>query len=171
MGVAMTRYRYPPKALTGDYLRAGGGFAITGGPAFFVPTAPAVTVILGALAALFGIFGLRTALRQFTVIEMSDEAIAVVGAGGKRMAWRDVRHLRLDFYSTRRDDKGGWMQMKISGPSGHIRIDSALDGFARVAGEAATHAAIHGIEITETSQGNFRALGITPPPGGTEAGA
>ena len=59
----------------------------------------------------------------------------MVGAGKKRMAWRDVRQVRLDYYSTRRDGQGGWMQMKISGPGGHIRIDSALDGFARLAGE------------------------------------
>ena len=159
----MTRYRYPPKALMGDYLRAGGGLAITGGPALFLPTATPVTVIFGALAMLFGIFGLRTALRQFTVIEMSDEAITVVGAGGKRMAWCDVRQLRLDYYSTRRDSQGGWMQMKISTSGGHIRIDSALDGFAGLAGEAAAHAAAHGVAMNETTRGNFRAMGVAPP--------
>ena len=165
----MTQYRYPPKALIGDYLRAGGGLAITGGPALFLPTAAPVTLVLGSLAALFGIFGLRTARRQFTVIEVSDEAIALVGAGAKRLAWRDVRQLRLGFYSTRRDGRGGWMQMRISGPGGSIRVDSALDGFARLAGEAAAHAAAHGIAMTETTRGNFRALGVAPPPSGTEA--
>lgn len=161
----MTRYRYPPRALLGDYLRAGGGLAITAGPALFLPTATPVTVILGALAALFGIFGLRTALRQFTVVEMSDDTIAVAGPGGKRLAWRDVRGLRLDYYSTRRDDRSGWMQMKISGPGGQIRVDSALDGFARLAGEAMDAAAAHGIELTGTTRGNFHALGVPPPPG------
>jgi hypothetical protein len=159
----MSRYRYPPKALAGDYLRAGGGLAVTGGPALFMPTALPVTVILAALVALFAIFGLRTALRQFTVIEMSDEAITVVGAAGKRMAWRDVRELRLDYYSTRRDREGGWMQMKISGSRGHIRIDSALGGFASLVGEAAVHAAAHGVATTETTRGNFQALGVAPP--------
>jgi hypothetical protein len=137
----MTRYRYPPKAVIGDYLRAAGGFAVTGGPALFLPTAMPVTVILGVLAALFGIFGLRTALRQFT------------------------------YYSTRRDGQGGWMQMKISGPGGHIRVDSALDGFARLAGETATSASAHGVTMTGTTLGNFKALGVAAAPDGTEAGA
>lgn len=167
----MTRYRYPPKALTGDYLRAGGGFAITGGPALFLVTATPVTVILGSLALLFGIFGLRTALRQFTVIEISDEAVTVAGAGGKRMAWRDVRQLRLDYYSTRRDDRGGWMQMKISGPGGHIRIDSALDEFGRLAGEVAARAATHDVAMNDTTLSNFQALGVSPPPEVTGARA
>jgi len=159
----MSRYCYPGKALAGDYLRAGGGLAATGGPAVFLPTALPVTVVLAALAILFTIFALRTTLRQFTVIEMSDEAIAMVGAAGKRLAWCDVRELRLDYYSTRRDREGGWMQMRISGPTGHIRIDSALDGFAGLVGEAAVQAAAHGIETTETTRGNFQALGIAPP--------
>jgi hypothetical protein len=167
----MTRYRYPPKAVIGDYLRAAGGFAVTGGPALFLPTAMPVTVILGVLAALFGIFGLRTALRQFTVIEMSDKVVSVIGAGGKSMAWRDVRQVRLDYYSTRRDGQGGWMQMKISGPCGHIRVDSALDGFARLAGETATSASAHGVTMTGTTLGNFKALGVAAAPDGTEAGA
>ena len=63
------------------------------------------------------------------------------------------------------------MQMKISGPGGHIRIDSALDEFARLAGEAAANAAAHGISMTGTTQGNFKALGVAAPPDGTEAGA
>lgn len=163
MGVSMSRYRYPPKALAGDYLRAGGGLAVTAGPAIFLPTVLPVTVVFAALATLFAIFGLRTALRQFTVIELSDEAITVVGAAGKELAWRDVRELRLDYYSTRRDREGGWMQMKISGPRGHIRIDSALDGFAMLARETAVHAAAHGVATTETTRGNFQALGIAPP--------
>jgi hypothetical protein len=166
----MTRYTYPPKAVVGDYLRAGAGLAVTGGPAVFVPTATPVTAILGVLAALFGIFGLRTALRQFTVIEMSDKAISMIGAGKKSMAWCDVRQVRLDYYSTRRDGQGGWMQMKISGPGGHIRIDSALDGFARLAGEAAANAAAQGIAMTETTRGNLKAMGVAAPPTGVEAG-
>ena len=155
----MTQYRYPRKALMGDYLRAFAGLAITGGPALLLPTATPVTITLGVLAVLFGIFGLRTARRQVTVIEMSDEAITVVGAGSRRMAWRDVRQLRLDYYSTRRDSQGGWMQMKVSGPDGHIRVDSALDNFARLAGETAAHAAAHGVRDDRDFTGQFPGIG------------
>jgi len=166
----MSRYRYPAKAVTGDYLRAGAGLAITGGPALFLPTAAPVTVILSGLALLFGIFGLRTALRQFTVIEMSEKAISLTGLGGKTMAWRDIRQVRLDYYSTRRDGEGGWMQMKISGPGGAIRIDSTLDGFAALAGETAAYAAAHGVAIANASLGNFKALGVGAAEGAAEAG-
>lgn len=159
----MKRFRYPANALIGDYLRAGVGLAVTAGPVLFLETAVPVTVVLGSFAALFAIFGLRTALRQSTVIEMSDDAIATMGKGGRKLEWREVRQLRLDYYSTRRDREGGWMQMKISGPAGDIRIDSALDGFSEAVGEAASRAAACGIGVTAATHGNLRALGIEVP--------
>jgi hypothetical protein len=159
----MKRFRYPANALIGDYLRAGIGLTATAGPVVVLETALPVTVVLGCFSILFTIFGLRTALRQSTVIEMSDDAIAMMGKGGKRLEWRDVRELRLDYYSTRRDREGGWMQMKISGPDGHIRIDSALDGFHEAVNVAARRAAACGIRVTATTNGNLQALGIEIP--------
>lgn len=165
----MTRYRYPPRALAGDYLRAAFGLGITGGPVLLLPTAIPVTVVLAGLGTLFGFFGLRTALRQFTVVEVSDEAISVVANVHKRLAWCDVRELRLDHYSTRRDGRDGWMQMRISGPGTRIRIESTLDGFDRLAARAARLATAHRVAMTDDTRGNFRALGIvvSPAEGGT----
>lgn len=163
MGDAVKRFRYARKALIGDYLRAGGGCALTAGPVLFLETATPVAAVLGGFAVLFAIFGLRTALRQSTVIEISDDAIAIMGKGGKRLEWRDVRQLRLDYFSTRRDREGGWMQMKISGPAGHIRIDSSLDGFGEAVGAAAERAAACGIGVTATTRGNLLALGVDQP--------
>ena len=56
------------------------------------------------------------------------------------------------------------MQMKISGPAGHIRIDSSLDGFGEAVGAAADKAAACGIGVTATTRGNLLALGIDMPP-------
>jgi hypothetical protein len=165
----MTRYRYPPRALAGDYLRAVLGLGITGGPALLLQTATPVTVILAGLSALFGFFGLRTALRQFTVVEMSDEAISVMAKSCKRLAWHDVRELRLDHYSTRRDGRDGWMQMKITGPRIRIRIESTLDGFDRLAARAACLATAHHVSMSDDTRGNFGAMGIVVSPDRVEA--
>jgi uncharacterized membrane protein len=165
----MTRFRYPPRALAGDYLRAALGLGITGAPVLLLPTAVPVTVVLAGLSALFCFFGLRTALRQFTVVEMSDEAISVVANSHKRLAWREVRELRLDHYSIRRDGRDGWMQMRISGPGTRIRIESTLDGFDRRAARAASLATAHRVTMTDDTRGNFLALGIAVAPAGAEA--
>lgn len=159
----MTRHCYSAKSLAGDYLRAGFGLAITGGPLLFLPTATPVAVVLFGIGALFGIFGLRTVARQFTVIEMSDQGIRVVRKGEKRLAWQDIRHLRLDHYSTRRDRQGGWMQIKVSGPKGHIRVDSTVDDFHLLATQIARGAIEHGVEMSNDTRGNFFAMGIDLP--------
>lgn len=154
----MSTHRYAPRALAGDWLRAAGGLAVTGGPVLLLPTAPAVTAILSVLAVIFGFFGLRTAARQFTVIELSEDGIAARGISGNRIAWREVRGLRLDYYSTRRDSRGGWMQLRVSGPAGHIRIESTVDGFAALAASCRAAAAAHGVPVSDTSESNFRTL-------------
>lgn len=155
----MSVHRYRSKALAGDYLRAGIGLLVTAGPALLMETQPLVTTVLVALAGLFGLFGLRVGLRQTTVIEASERAIEAQGFIGARLAWHDVERVRLDYFSTRRDGRDGWMQMKIWGPGARIRAESTIEDFERLAAAVAARVPAS-ITMTDTTLGNFRALGI-----------
>lgn len=166
----MSVHRYRPRALAGDYLRSGIGLALTAGPVLLLETQPAVTAILGALAGLFGLFGLRVGLRQNTVIEAGDQAIEVHGVGGTRLAWSEVEQVRLDYFSTRRDGRDGWMQMRISGPGRRIRAESTIEDFEGLAAAVASRVPTR-IAMTDTTLGNFHALGIRVPDRGEEAPA
>jgi hypothetical protein len=157
----MSLHRYAPRALAGDYARAGIGLAVTGGPMIFLRPAAVVAVVLGALATIFALFALRTALRQFSVIEVTADAIRAHGPTGKSMAWDEIDRVRLDYYTTRRESGAGWMQLKLGAGRGRIRIDSTVGDFDRIV--AAVAAAARGADMTETTRGNFRALGITAP--------
>jgi len=155
----MSVHRYRPKALAGDYLRAGIGLLVTAGPALLLETQPVVTAILGALAGLFCLFGLRVGLRHNTAVEAGEQAIEAHGVGGTRIAWGDIEQVRLDYFSTRRDGRDGWMQMKVSGPNGRIRAESTIEDFERLAAVVASRAPAR-IAMTDTTLGNFQALGI-----------
>ncbi|MEE8444994.1 MAG: hypothetical protein V3S44_06555 [Alphaproteobacteria bacterium] len=159
----MSTHHYPPGALYGDYMRAGVGLVVTGGPLLFLRPTAVVAAVLGCLAALFAFFALRTACRQMTVIEVTPEAIRTRGPGGRRFAWGDIERVRLDYYSTRRDSANGWMQLKLMAGRRQIRIDSTVDDFARVAASVAGAAAVSGAAMTDTTRGNFQALGIAAP--------
>lgn len=159
----MSRHAYPPKVLAGDYTRATAGLAVTAGPALLLDAEPAVVVILTALAALFGIFGLRTALRQATTVAADAEAVETRGPLGKRLAWSDVDSVRLDYFSARRGSAEGWMQMKISGRRGRIRIDSTIGNFLQLARTVAAATASAPIAMSDITLGNFGALGIELP--------
>lgn len=160
----MSLHRYPPRALAGDYARAGIGLAVTGGPLILLRPAAAVAIVLGALAAIFALFALRTAMRQFTVVEVTADAIRAHGPAGKTMAWDEIDRVRLDYYATRRESGIGWMQLKLGAGRGQIRIDSTVGDFDRIA--AAVAAAARGADMTETTRGNFQALGIAAPEAG-----
>lgn len=152
--------RYPMNALLADYGRAALGLAATGGPLLFVPPNPAIVIILGGMAGLFLIFGLRTGLRQLTTVEMSERGVRVTGLRSMSLDWSALKGLRLRYYSTRRDRTQGWMQLKLDGPDGTVGFDSHLDGFDDLVRRAAAAARAAGLVLNEATLDNLGALGI-----------
>ena len=155
-----TAHRYPKSALLGDYLRGGGGLALTAGPALFAPMFDALQIIFAAIALLFAGFILRTWQRQATTIELHDEGLRVAGPLGRDMAWQDVRKFALSYFSTRRDRTSGWMQLTVRDGRGKISIDSSLDGFDEVLSRCAEAATRNNIELSTATIENLKAAGI-----------
>jgi hypothetical protein len=156
------QYRYRSKDLFGDYARAAAGALICLAPVVFVGS-NGVTVALAAVGLLFVVFGLRTALRHTTQVEVDDQGIAAVGPLPRRIEWKAVQRVKLSYYATRRDRQGGWMHMTLSGQGGTIRLDSALEGFDDIARRAGRVALENGAEISDTTRANFAALDIVLP--------
>ena len=156
----MTTHRYPPSALRGDYARAGLGLALTLGPAAMVQPGSGALWVLGPLALLFAVFALRTLGRQLAVVELGPDGVSVSGLGRSSLRWDEIRSLRLDYYSTRGDRTGGWMQLTAKGPTGKIRVDSALEDFVSVVRAASDAARKAGLEVSEATQANLGHLGI-----------
>ena len=160
------QFRYPAPPLYGDYARAAAGLALTGIPPLLVPLSAWVAVPMMLAAALFVVFGARTAQRHATVIEMDDKGITARGPLGGSISWEHLAQVRLNYYSTRRDRGLGWMQLKLKGAgSGEtVRLESTLDGFDEIAERVADVARRKGIGMTETTISNFAALGIDADP-------
>ncbi|MFQ6022930.1 MAG: hypothetical protein ACE5NW_09420 [Acidiferrobacterales bacterium] len=152
-------YSYPFSSVSADYARAGIGLLITGGPALLIPTAPTVLVILSLLALVFLGFGIQTALRHRTRIGVTDEDITVLPRG-VRLRWNELTAMKLDYYSTDKESKDGWMQLTLKSGKKRLRLDSRLDGFVDVAGRAVASAKSKGLVIDPTSMTNIAALGI-----------
>jgi hypothetical protein len=153
-------YRYPAGALAADYLRGGLGLAATAGPLAFVDPTPGLAWILAAAAALFLVYCARTVCRQLTIIELDETGIRASGPLGAGIRWDELRSMRLDYYSTRRDREGGWMQLKLHGAGRAMRIDSELEHFAGLVRAAAGEARRHGHQFDQDSRDNLKALGL-----------
>lgn len=161
MTASARQLSYPARALVGDYARAGIGFVLTAGPAAVVPADSIALWIFGSLAVLFVAFGLRTARRHASRLELGDDRISLFGPGQVSFAWEELAAVRLSYYSTTADRQGGWMQLTLEGEGGGtIRLDSTLDGFVDVARRAARAAKARGLGLSSATASNFQALGI-----------
>jgi len=160
--------RYSWRSLLSDYAGGGIGVALTLGPlALSHPAAP-VAWVLAAAAALFLVYFGRTVCRHLTHIELDEFGIRVrgpaVGLLSAAIRWEDLRSLRLDYYSTRRDPEGrtmdgGWMQLRLRDARHTIRIDSELEGFVGLVRAASAEALRRGLSLDEETHSNLRALG------------
>jgi hypothetical protein len=160
----VTNYRYPRQALIGDFARAGIGLVITVGPALMIPPTSWAQLILLPLVLLFLVFGLRTWQRSVAVIAVTARDISLSAPWQARLAWHNLKAIRLNYYSTRFDRSGGWMQLMLKGKGGPdgatIRVDSTLEGFSEIARQVAAIARANRVPLSEATRNNFSALGI-----------
>jgi len=157
--------RYSWRALLPDYAGGTVGLVCTFGPLALAQPAAVVAGALAAAGALFLVYFSRTVCRQLTQFEVDEAGIRANGPFGAAIRWEDLRSLRLDYYSTRRDAEGrtmqgGWMQLRLRDARHTIRIGSELDGFAALVRAAALAAARSGAELDAATRANLGALGI-----------
>ena len=167
----MIVYRYPARALAGDYVRAGAGLAVGLGVLLSTPLSPAIVVIFGSWSALFGYFAFRTVQRNVTRVAVTDTEICDVGLRTRVMAWADLQWLKLRYFGTKRQERsrGGFMQLKLKGGGRSFTYDSGIEGFDYLAWRAAKAIRDNGLSMDPTSAGNLLSLGVdadreTPPP-------
>jgi hypothetical protein len=155
-------FRYPARALAADYAGATLGLAVSAGLLGFVRLAAPVAWVTAAAVILFLVYFGRTVCRQLTHIEVDEIGIRArapaLGLPGAAIRWDDLRSLRLDYYSTRADREGGWMQLKLGDGRRTIRIDSDLDGFVRIAARAADEASRLDLALDVSTVSNLLAL-------------
>lgn len=161
----MNSYSYPLRSLLPDYARGAAGLLIGGGGGLLAPSTPHTVIIFGGLTALFLLFTLRTISRHRAQIEVTDESITMTGLGAKILNWKDLTHVKLRYYSTRRNRSEGWMTLKLGGSGKRIALDSALDGFDAIAARSVRAIRENDIAIDETTLANFAALGLAPGKG------
>lgn len=164
----MSIHRYSLQNLLPDYLRGGAGLIIGGGGWLLAPGMLHVVVIFGGLTLLFLLFTMRTVARQYTRIEMTDDAITSGGIGRLTLRWSDLDRVKLRYYSTRRNRSGGWMTLKLARRRTAISVDSNIDGFDAIAARAARTIAENRAAADDITLANLAALGLTTPAQATQ---
>jgi len=159
----MSIHRYSLQNLLPDYLRGGAGVVIGAGGWLLAPGMLHVIVIFGGLTVLFLLFTMRTVARQYTLIEMTDDAITSGGTRRLTLHWSALDHVKLRYYSTRRNRSGGWMTLKLTSGRAAISVDSNIDGFDAIAARAARAMVENRAVADDITLANLAALGLTTP--------
>jgi hypothetical protein len=156
----MTQLAYPGNAMYGDYLRAAAGLVPTAAILATAHVDLAGGLILGGVAALFLGFGIRTALRHGTRVELTEAAVRAMGPLAGSIAWSELDRMKLAYYSTRRDKGSGWLQLELRAGRSALRFDSRIDGFAVLVERAAAAAQSRGLPLDSATAANLQALGV-----------
>lgn len=150
--------RYPDKYFQRSYLRLAVVCALVTGLWLVMPAGTWLTVCLAAVLALVSGHAIQTYCRQRSVIRLDDFGLHVAGPLSYSVLWRDLRRVRLSYYSTRRDGSEGWMQLKVAGRGRPIRIDSDLAGFGTIVIETLRQADFLGLDVGSATRHNAAVL-------------
>ncbi len=164
-------YRYPPRALVGDYVRSAGGTAFGALILLSNPYSPWILGIFGGLTAAFALFGLRTLRHHVTQVAVTPQGVFVKDVGSRGLPWSRLEEVKLRFYGTRRQrsgdrpDGGGFLQLTLRGRGAQgerrkLVFDSALLGFKDVAWHAARAARDNALTLDPTTAGNLLDIGV-----------
>jgi hypothetical protein len=166
----MSVHRYDKHSVRADLRRAATGLILTVAPMLLLGDNIVALAILGVLALLFLVFGLRTALRGMTLVHVTEHGLSSdsLGARARRLprlaprtiAWRDIRKVGLRFFSLKRDRSEGWMELSLGDGRQSLRLDSTLDGFKDIVVRTADAARANGVALSDSTQANMAALGI-----------
>jgi len=165
MSLHRSLHRYQRRALTGDFARAGIGFALCLGAAAVAEFSGFTVWLFGVCAGVFLLFGLRTLLRSATNYELTDTGLtrsyaAGFGRAERALAWQELEKLRLRFFPAKRDRSQGWMELTLAGGGTRMRLDSTLGDFEAIVRKAVGAAAHRRLALSESTLSNLAALGI-----------
>ncbi|WP_366553790.1 hypothetical protein [Aquibaculum sediminis] len=157
-------YRYPPRRLLGDYLRAGVGTAFCLFVLLAAEPMPFLLWLFLGLGGIFLAFGLYTARLQLTHVALNQEGIATHGLGRRQLAWEEIERLRLRYFGSRRQRKqgAGSLELTLWGRSGKLKFDGQVEGFRDIAWHALQAARRRDLPLDEATADNLASLGLDP---------
>ena len=157
----MSVLRYPTQAVAGDLLRGTVGCLLVGVPlAATTPPAWLAATLLLCLG-LFLVFTASGCVRALSRYRLDAQGVQRQPAGVS-IRWHELDALELSYYSTRRDGREGWLQLRLRAGSRVLRMDSRLAGFDQVLGRALDAARRRELPLGPATRANLEALGLDP---------
>lgn len=155
--VSQVELAYRTAPLVADYLRAAAGIGLCAIPLATMQPVWPVALVLAGLLVMFGGFLAQTWRRQHTRVLLAPSGVALSGRPERRLAWTELKGLRLRWFGTRRQGRG-WLELELSGNGRRLVISSALQQFEAVVAAACKAARANGIALDAPTAANIDAL-------------
>ena len=147
----MSVLRYPRRSVAADVAAGASGIAICALPlAAGAPPGWLGALLAGGLA-LFAAFTVESCARLRRRYRVD---------AGTAIRWDDLDALELRYYCTRRDGRGGWLQLRLRAGGQALRVDSRLQDFEQVLERALAAAVRRDVALPAATVANLHALGV-----------
>lgn len=161
----MQHFKYDRKSLSYDMLKATLGLLIILPVIFMMDISMIFELILAGIVLLFTLYAARTCLRYNTVYSLAEDAILVTNSllskQPKRYEFSGIEKIKLRYYSTRRTNDNGWMDLKIKHEKGSLHIDTNLyefSDFVQILVDRSGYT-----DFDSASESNLTAIGVVVP--------
>jgi hypothetical protein len=160
----MSTYRYDPKDLRSEWIRVVLAFAATAVLMVAAIDSTIVVVMCLAFLVLILAYVADLLLRQYSEVAVSDKGIELTTivpflskrpVRAKRIAWAELKHVRLKFFPTRRDRETGWFELTLKSAGATIKIQNSLIDFGALLSEVFRRAREADVPISPTSEHNL----------------
>ena len=164
------QYYYTISVLRPDYIKSSIGMALQVVVLFFFSDLLGLFWISAIIFLLFFIIFIRTLIRHFTRITISEKCIKVRMFRERELSWRNLSGLQVYYYKAWRFGGDNWMRVVLRDSNIKLAIESSLEGFEHIVLKAKLSAKENKLKLSPVTISNLTFIGLEAA-GELDAGA
>tara|TARA_Y100000746_G_scaffold23763_1_gene18193 strand:- start:841 stop:1350 length:510 start_codon:yes stop_codon:yes gene_type:complete len=164
------QYYYTISVLRPDYIKSSIGMALPVVVLFFFSDLLGLFWISAIIFLLFFIIFIRTLIRHFTRITISEKCIKVRMFRERELSWRNLSGLQVYYYKAWRFGGDNWMRVVLRDSNIKLAIESSLEGFEHIVLKAKLSAKENKLKLSPVTISNLTFIGLEAA-GELDAGA
>ena len=154
------QYYYTISILRSDYIKSSIGMTLPVTVLFLFGDLSGLLWISATIFLLFFIIFIRTLIRNFTRITISDKCIKVRIFRERELSWRNLSGLQVYYYKAWRFGGDNWMRVVLRDSNSKLAIESSLEGFEYIVLKAKLSAKENRLKLSPVTISNLTFIGF-----------
>ena len=154
------QYYYTISILRSDYIKSSIGMTLPVTVLFSFSDLSGLSWISAIIFLLFFIIFIRTLIRNFTRITISDKCIRVRIFRERELSWKNLSGFQVYYYKAWRFGGDNWMRVVLRDSNIKLAIESSLEGFEHVVLKAKLSAKENRLKLSPVTISNLTFIGF-----------